>query len=646
MTPPGRWTERRRGPSRPALVGGKRLLSEAEFTGKLQESTAAGGGGSSASLIHVGIHETPRLRGLFGAEGEAEITRQLGALVLANTRETDVAAHLRRGSRIALLLAEARPRAVNQRLDRLSHQIAEHDFEVNGERLRVTPIVGLTEVTEGITPDEAHRRAEVAVRHADTRLDLLVARYASLAAAERSGTRREEASGPRAILAPLVGVLIATLVPFLIPLLFYLALDAAGFGITLIVYIGVVLALVCTAFTIYAECFQALRRVEPPDEPAAPYPAATAIIVAYLPNEVATVVDTVEAFLRLDYPAPLQVILAYNSPVELPIERVLRDISQRDPRFLPLRVEQSTSKAQNVNAALREVTGEFVGVFDADHHPAPGSFARAWRWLSQGWDVVQGHCSIRNGSASWLARLVAVEFETIYAVAHPGRSRLHGFGIFGGSNGYWRKDRLHEIRMRMFMLTEDIDSSVRALLAGLRIVSDPGLVSRELSPATVRVLWNQRMRWSQGWFQVSLRYLSRLLRTRTLSVRQRIGAFYLLGWSQLYPWISGQILPIIAFWTIKYGWRNIEWFIPLWMATTLFTLLTGPFRTLVAYRLAVPELRRRPGWFLFYILAEPIFYAPFKNLIVRVAQIQELLGEKQWKVTPRAVGADASQHAA
>jgi cellulose synthase/poly-beta-1,6-N-acetylglucosamine synthase-like glycosyltransferase len=435
----------------------------------------------------------------------------------------------------------------------------------------------------------------------------------------------------------------AVLVPFFLPLLLYLALAAAGADVTPVVYLGVVAALVCTALAVYAESLAALRAPDPPEEPAAPYPPAAAVVVAYLPNEVATVMDTVCSLLAVDYPAPFQVILAYNSPADLPIEHALRDLASRDPRFQPLRVEKSTSKAQNVNAALREVRGEFVGIFDADHHPAPDSFRRAWRWLSHGWDVVQGHCAIRNGRVSWLARLVAVEFETIYAVAHPGRARLHGFGIFGGSNGYWKTDRLHDIRMRMFMLTEDIDSSVRAVQAGHRIASDPRLVSRELSPATLGALWNQRMRWSQGWFQVSLRYLGGLLRSRTLTARQKVGMAYLLGWSQLYPWISGQIVPVVAFWTLWYGWESIDWLIPLWVATSLFTLGTGPVRMLAAYRLGVAEQRRHPGWFLFYLVAEPVFYAPLKNLIVRVAQMHELMGEKQWKVTPRTAESPAAQ---
>lgn len=635
--PEGPVPERRARPAPVPAGGARRLLDEAEFAEAVRRAADGGAGAAPrASLVHVGMHEMPRLRALFGPEGEADVARQLGDLVLRNTRAGDDAAYLRRDGRIAVLLRETPPRVVNQRLDLLSRRIAGHDFRVRGQRIRATPIVGLAEVPAGLPPEEAHRRAEVAVRHADAQLDLLVARYASLALAERTAGEAPRLRWVRSALAPALRILAAVLLPLVAPLLLYLALAAAGMDITRVAYVAVVAALVATALAVYLECFRALGVADPPREPAAPYPPASAVIAAYLPNEVATVADTVEAFLRVDYPATLQVILAYNSPVDLPIEGVLRQIAARDPRFLPLRVEHSTSKAQNVNAALREVRGEFVGIFDADHQPHPRTFRRAWRWLSRGWDVVQGHCVIRNGGVNWLARLVAVEFETIYAVAHPGRARLHGFGIFGGSNGYWKTECLHDIRMRRFMLTEDIDSTVRAVHAGHRIASDPRLLSRELSPATLRALWTQRMRWSQGWFQVSLRYLGGLLRSRTLDARQKVGMAYLLGWSQLYPWISGQILPIVAFWVLTYGWESIEWFIPIWVATTLFTLGTGPARAIITYRLAAQALRRRPGWFLFYLLAEPVFYAPLKNLIVRVAQLQELMGERQWKVTPRA----------
>ena len=74
---------------------------------------------------------------------------------------------------------------------------------------------------------------------------------------------------------------------------------------------------------------------------------------------------------------------------------------------------------------------------------------------------------------SWVARTVAVEFEMIYGVSHPGRARLHGFGIFGGSNGYWRTELLRQTRFRGSMMTEDIDSALRVVEAGGVLVPDP-----------------------------------------------------------------------------------------------------------------------------------------------------------------------------
>ena len=64
-----------------------------------------------------------------------------------------------------------------------------------------------------------------------------------------------------------------------------------------------------------------MKAAEPPTEPKTPYPPASAIIAAYLPNEAPTILETVEAFLQIEYPAPLQIILAYNTPHELPVEK-------------------------------------------------------------------------------------------------------------------------------------------------------------------------------------------------------------------------------------------------------------------------------------------------------------------------------------
>ncbi|MPM33222.1 hypothetical protein SDC9_79791 [bioreactor metagenome] len=393
---------------------------------------------------------------------------------------------------------------------------------------------------------------------------------------------------------------------------------------------------------IWIEGFLSLKRVDPPLEPGSPYPPASAIIAAYLPNEAATILDTIDAFLKIDYPNQFQVVLAYNSPVELPIEKTLQEIQARNPRLSLLKVLNSTSKAQNVNAALDMIGGEFVGIFDADHQPNPDSFTRAWRWLSNGIDIIQGHCVVRNGDASFISRTVAVEFEVIYGSSHPGRTRWHQFGIFGGSNGYWKTELLRKTRMHGFMLTEDIDSSFRALEGGSVILSDPQLFSKELAPVNLPALWHQRMRWAQGWFQVSLKHFWTGLRSNKFSWRQKLGLFWLLGWREIYPWISLQIFPLIAFWVLKYhGVDRLNWLIPIFVLATLFTFSVGPGQTIFAYLVAAKEIKDHPKWFWLYLLASMLFYTELKNIIARVAQVKQVLKEQQWKITPRGEGKPA-----
>lgn len=432
----------------------------------------------------------------------------------------------------------------------------------------------------------------------------------------------------------------ATVGSVALPFLAMVALYRVGIDVSTPLYWTLVVALGITALTIWAEVSHAFTPPKLPARPEGPAPRATAVIAAYLPNESDTIVETVEHFVAHDYEGGLQVVLAYNTPVDLPVEAELAALEERHDHLVVLRVPDSTSKAQNVNAALRVATGEFVGIFDADHHPADGSFERAWRWIADGHDVVQGHCVIRNGEDSALARLVAVEFEQIYAVAHPGRASLHGFGIFGGSNGYWRATALERIRLRGSFLTEDIEASMRTLDAGGSIVNDPGLVSYELAPDRVGALWKQRMRWAQGWFQVSVRHLWTLLRNKQLSVRQRVGLTYLLGWREVYPWVSLAAWPLLGF----LAWRDggLDMTTPLFVLITLFVTVSGPVQTLAAYRLAEPSVRAHKRWFVTAAILNLLVYTEAKNLVNRVAHLKQLRGEHQWVVTPRTASSTGS----
>lgn len=529
--------------------------------------------------------------------------------------EGDLVLHLRSGSRVA-----ARERLLHASRSLVAQPMASADGDVVVE-------AGVGVVNDGAGAQDLardHARTSLAQRDLVPRPDVVNGR----------ALRRWSRSSALATAAQVVVALLLTyLVPFLVLVAFY----RSGLDVSRGVYLVLVAALAFMAALQWAEAIRAMAVPALPAPADGPAPAMSAVIAAYLPNESETIVETVETFLAQEYSGPVQVVLAYNTPRPLTVEVELAAMAERDPRLVLVQVQGSTSKAHNINAALPVLTGELVGIFDADHHPAAGSFERARRWLQSGVDIVQGHCVIRNGDQSWVARTVATEFEQVYAVSHPGRQRLHGFGVFGGSNGYWRAEVLRATRFRPDFLTEDIEASIRAVRDGATIVNDPGLVSRELAPTSLGTLWRQRMRWAQGWLQVAVRHVHAVVRPGVLGLRQRFGLAMLLVWREAFPWFSSLVLPLLAFFAWRDGGLGLG--ASVWWLTTLYTLTVGPTQILLARRLAVPEIRERTRWWWSYLLVSMLFFQEGKNLVARVAQLKQLVGEHHWVVTPRSTPA-------
>lgn len=586
----------------------------------------------------VGVAEMDALEARLGPRVRREVSERLAGVAERLGSACDRLGRDDEGH-LLMLMPGVEGEAALAGLREFADTVAGTRFIVADEHVRLTPAIGWTALADcDDEPEQAVDHASDAVAEAVSHADLRPVEYAPW----MRGTphrRRRVGGAVRTLLSALSPVLVLLLgvgVPFVL----YQQLYELGWDVSSAVYWVVVSGLLLSAGLIVLECLFSLDAPARPARPGRPYPPASAVIAAYLPNEAATIVDTVESFQRLEYPGDLEIVLAYNTPHPLPVEDTLREMARTDPRLVLLPVEGSTSKAQNVNAAVTRVRGEFVGIFDADHHPAPHAFRHAWHWLSNGHDVVQGHCVVRNGDSSWVAKTVGVEFESIYAVSHPGRTRLYGFGVFGGSNGFWRTDLLARTRMHGSMLTEDIDSTMRALHEGARFAVDRTLLSHELAPTMLRPLWNQRARWAQGWLQVSLKHLWRGLRSPRFTPRQKLGLFVLLGWREVQPWLTLQILPVLLHSVLREGglWQ-MDWAVPVCVLALLFTMSAGVVQAGFAWRLAVPELRRRRSWFWRYLFVTTFFYTHFKNFVARQAHLKEALGERQWRVTPRAAKA-------
>lgn len=177
------------------------------------------------------------------------------------------------------------------------------------------------------------------------------------------------------------------------------------------------------------------------------------IIVAYLPNEKDIIMErALYALEKIVYPRDkIRINILYNTPRPIePLESELHALTKMYSHARVISVPNSTSKADNLNYFLSLDTGaDVIAIYDCDHYPHP----HGPRWAIERFcqdpevDIVQGRCIVFNSRDSFLTSMITVEFDKIYAVSHPGRAAMWGFGLFCGSNGYWRADLLKELKM-------------------------------------------------------------------------------------------------------------------------------------------------------------------------------------------------------
>jgi hypothetical protein len=385
------------------------------------------------------------------------------------------------------------------------------------------------------------------------------------------------------------------------------------------------------------QTFQALKRryfKERKGAEHASMPKTTFIVSAYLPNEVAVIEKTLLNILKnvIRPDAGIEVIIAYNTPTMMGIEPRLRELAYMWPELILANAYGSRSKSENINYALDIASGKMIVLLDADHIVLPDCLRRAWRWLDEGYDVVQGRCIIRNGNESAVSAMVEVEFEGMYGVSHSAKSLTFDSALFGGSNGFWKAAVLKKMRFQTEYLTEDIDCTIRTLLAGYKIVHDRSIISEELAPVSLTALWYQRKRWSQGWFQVALKYWSPILTTHNLNFWQKFMWLVLLEWRIFYDIASQFLVPILlTFWLYSNSIiLPVNGFI---VFAIFFTLSSGVFEVFAAYKNAANPNKSflRYAWYVCMMFP----YTIYKNIISLIAIRDEIFGSKEWIVSSR-----------
>jgi cellulose synthase/poly-beta-1,6-N-acetylglucosamine synthase-like glycosyltransferase len=186
------------------------------------------------------------------------------------------------------------------------------------------------------------------------------------------------------------------------------------------------------------------------------------------------------------------------------------------------RADRTGFKAGALANGMQCAKGEFLLIFDADFIPPPQLLRQGLRPLS---DATVGMVQMRwghlNRDYSLLTRLQAIFLDGHFVIEHWVRYCTGRYFNFNGTAGIWRRQAILDAGgWSADTLTEDLDLSYRAQMAGWRFVYLPDVEAPAELPVEVGAFKNQQYRWARGSVQTARKILPRIWRSdATLTVK-------------------------------------------------------------------------------------------------------------------------------
>ncbi len=161
-------------------------------------------------------------------------------------------------------------------------------------------------------------------------------------------------------------------------------------------------------------------------------------------------------------------------------------------------------KAGALDHGQRVALGEFVCIFDADFTPDPDFLERLMpSFADPRVGMVQARWGHANREDSLLTRAESALLDGHFVIEHKVRHDSGLFFNFNGTAGIWRRATIEAAGgWEHDTLTEDLDLSYRAQLAGWKFVYAPSVVAPAEVPPDIAAFKSQQHRWAKGSVQV------------------------------------------------------------------------------------------------------------------------------------------------
>ena len=293
-----------------------------------------------------------------------------------------------------------------------------------------------------------------------------------------------------------IGVLIMSFVLFLILLVL-----AAIFNVRLLLFfttaLFLVLLLYYSVLTI-AGLYSRLTNKKIPvlDD----YPSVDILIPAH--NEGVVIKDTIEAMVTIDYPGNLQIyILNDNSSDDTGEITDAFANAYKNVHHINVPSGEPRGKSRVLNYGLSISDSKYYCVYDADNQPERQALVKlvAIAETQEKAAGAVGYVRTMNESASWLTRMISIEFQVFQLLMQSGRWQLFKTGSLTGTNMLVKRAVIEELGgYDPYAIAEDAELTLRITQKGYYLPIVPQSITWEQEPETLGVYLKQRTRWLQG----------------------------------------------------------------------------------------------------------------------------------------------------
>lgn len=259
-------------------------------------------------------------------------------------------------------------------------------------------------------------------------------------------------------------------------------------------------------------------------------PANTPKVTVQLPmfNELYVAERIIEQAANFDYPSDKLQIQVLDDSTDETKDVIAKKVAEIAARGINIqhvhRTDRTGYKAGALDAAMDQVEGDFIAIFDADFVPDSDFLQRTMPYFQDdNVGVVQTRWGHINKEYSILTELQAFGLNGHFAIEQGGRNASGHFINFNGTGGIWRKKCIEDAGgWEHDTLTEDLDLSYRAQLKGWRFQYLEDVIAPAELPITMSALKSQQHRWMKGGAECFIKMRKRMIRSKGVKLGDRI----------------------------------------------------------------------------------------------------------------------------